>query len=101
MTDGVYTFTTPTADGIVVATQKFSLAPTSSLIGSPTSSLYKGYNLLHIVDYAVARGYFKKCTDIALTLEVNGNNVMHIEHQISAEMDNIHGLSFDIGLTSH
>lgn len=101
MTDGAYTFTKSTEDGSVVATQKFSLEPTSSLIGSPTSSLYRGYNLLHIVDYSVAGGYFKKCTNVAVTLKVNGNDVMHIDKPVAAEMDNIHGLSFSIGLTPH
>jgi hypothetical protein len=97
--DGAFTFTKPTASGIVIATQKFSLQPTSILIGTRKSDFFKHFNLLHVSNYAVAGGYFRQCTYIAVRLTVNGEDALRLEQPISMEMDDIHGIDFDIGLT--
>jgi hypothetical protein len=97
--DGAYTFTKPTSDGSVVATQKFSLQPTSPLVGTPTSSFFQKYNRLHILNYAVSGGFFKECTSIAVKLTVNGEDAMQLEQPISLAMDDQHGISFTIALT--
>jgi hypothetical protein len=95
---GAYTFASAGRE-TMVATQKFSLEPTSSLIGKPTGALFQDYSLLHIVNTAVSGGYFRECTFLSVDMQVNGVNVMHFEKPVSAHMDEIHGLVFDVGLT--
>jgi hypothetical protein len=96
--DGAYSFEPAALNGMLIANQKFSLEPTSSLIGSPTELLFRNYSLLHIVNTAVSGGYFTECTFLSIDMKVNGTGVLRTEAPVLLQLDGLNGVSFDIRL---